>query len=385
MVAMSRKIIYVSFMRLTDRVSRDWYIDYLIAKGVNVEYWDIISLVREEHNEAGMKTPAYLHIFRTFSEVEAILRLPESRDAWYVMLVSHGGRFTRIFRLLSKHNCRMVFLAVGALPVIVKPRWWKILDHLCHPLRLSKLMFDMPKVYVLRKLNLIRPFDIMFAAGQVLMAHERYATKIIPINTCDYDHYVRVRSQEGRLVRGRYVVFLDTNLAYHSDLKINNMLAVNPVTYHQALNRFFELLEIEYEIKVVIAAHPTSNYGDETFQGRDVYRLKTAELARDADFVITHHSTSIGYAVLNLKPLMFIYTNEMLSLYEETVMRTMRAMSSYLGSAIYNIDKITRGKQIIIKDVNVNRYENYKYDFLTTHESEHTTSQEMLWRELSAV
>lgn len=381
---MSRKIIYVSFERLTDRISRDWYIDYLIAKGITVEYWDIISLVREECNEVGMKSPAYLHIFRTFNEVEAMLRLPENRDAWYVMLISYGGRFTRIFRLLSKHNCRMVFIAQAALPTINLPRCRKILNHLCHPLRLSKLMFDMPKVYALRKLKLIRPFDIIFAAGQVLMARERYAIKIIPINICDYDHYMRVRSQERRIVRGRYVVFLDTNLAYHSDLKINDMVPVNPVAYHQALNRFFELLEAEYKIKVVIAAHPTSNYADETFQGREVYRLKTAELVRDADFAITHHSASIGYAVLNLKPLIFIYTNEMLSLYKETVMRTMQAMSSYLESTIYNIDKITHGKQIAVKDVNVNRYENYKYEFLTSHESEHTTTQETLWREISA-
>ena len=48
---MSKKIIYVSFIRLTDKVTRDWYIDYSINKGAVVEYWDIVSLVREEHEE----------------------------------------------------------------------------------------------------------------------------------------------------------------------------------------------------------------------------------------------------------------------------------------------------------------------------------------------
>ena len=56
-----KKVIYVSFIRLTDKVSSDWHIDYLIAKGMTVEYWDIVTLVREDHVEFGSKTPEYLH------------------------------------------------------------------------------------------------------------------------------------------------------------------------------------------------------------------------------------------------------------------------------------------------------------------------------------
>lgn len=378
-----KKVIYVSFVRLTDRISRDWYIDYLFAKGVTVEYWDVISLVREEYSEVNTVSVPYLHVFRTFSEVKAKLRLPENRDAFYVMLISYGGRFTRIFRLLSKHNCRMLVVAQGALPVIAKPRRKKILDHLSHPLRLLTLIFDMPKVYAFRRLKLIKPFDIIFAAGRVMMAHHSYAAKIVPINISDYDHYMKVRSQEGHLVKGRYAVFLDVNLGHHGNLGLLKWRRIDLCNYLRLLNHFFGLLEIEYGVKVVIAAHPTADYGIESFQGREIYRLHTAELVKDADFVISHHSTSISYAVLNLKPLIFVYTNEMLSLYKETVCTWMHAMSHYLESAIYNVDKITQGKQIMIKDVNLNCYENYKYDFLTTPQSEHTTTQEIFLREIS--
>ena len=45
---MKRKIIYVSFVRLTDKVMRDWYIDYLLGKGAVVEFWDVVSLLRKE-------------------------------------------------------------------------------------------------------------------------------------------------------------------------------------------------------------------------------------------------------------------------------------------------------------------------------------------------
>ena len=380
-----KKVIYLSFSRLTDRITRDWHIDYLIANGAPVEFWDVVSLVRGDYIDGGMIHPPYLRILRTYSEVERLLSLPENRDASYVMLIAYGGRFTRIFRLLSRYNCRMLFVAQAHLPVVDKPRSWKIFNHVCHPVRLAKIVFDHAKVYAYRRLKLIKPFSIIFAAGEELVASERYAAKIVPINLCDYDHYVRVRSEGDRLVKDRYAVFLDTNHAYHPDLGMLNLPAVNADNYFESLNRFFALLEMEYGVKVVIAAHPTANYAIETFRGREIYRLRTAELVRDAEFVVTHHSTSISYAVLNAKPVTFIYTTQMLAVSNETVMRSMRAQASYLDSPMYNVDEITHGKQVVIKkDVNMERYEDYKYKFVTTHESEHTLTQEIFWREISA-
>ena len=68
---MKRKIIYVSFIKLTDKVSRDWYIDYCIGKGALVEYWDIVSLVREPHAEEGALVVEYLRKINSYREVEA--------------------------------------------------------------------------------------------------------------------------------------------------------------------------------------------------------------------------------------------------------------------------------------------------------------------------
>lgn len=380
-----KKVIYVSFVHLTDRISRDYYIDYLIGKGVTVEYWDVVSLAFQIKikNDSGMLRPAYLHQLRTFKELEAMLLLPENRDAIYVMNVSCGGRFTGIFRLLSKYNCRMIYFAWGARPAVVKPKSWKIINHLCNPIRLAKILYDNAKVKAYRKFKLIKPFDTIFAAGSVMKANDQYAANMVPINLVDYDHFIRVRSEGKRIVKGRYAVYLDIYLPYHNDNRILGRATVNPVTYYQSLNRFFGLLEMEYGIKVIIAAHPSAEYSIETFEGREIYRLLTAELVKDADFVITDGSTSISYAVLNVKPIMLIYTNEMLSLFRKTTIRYLKSFSDYLEVPIYNVDEISQGSQIVIKSVNAKCYENYKYAFLTSPESEHTTTQEVLWREIN--
>ena len=82
---------------------------------------------------------------------------------------------------------------------------------------------------------------------------------------------------------------------------------------------------------------------------------------------------------MNHKPIVFIYTNEMLSAYRHTLTKEIFDCAAYLDAAIYNIDTIIQGDQILIKDVNLGCYENYKYDFLTTHETEQTTSREIFW------
>lgn len=377
-----RKVVYVSYIRLTDKVSRDWYIDFLIEKNVTVEYWDICSLVRNKFDERHTKTTDYLRTPITLGEVEAMVRLPENRDAYYVMLVSFQGRCAQIFRILSRNNCRLLHFLWGAMPEETIPTFHKVRFLLANPARLPWKLFNRAKILIFKRLGLVKPFDIVFAAGHALLDRSHYATKVVPINLCDYDHYMRVKSKSAGLVRGHYAVFQDINLAYQSDIEICGLPSVNPLSYFQSLNKFFALLEAKYGIRIVIAAHPKADYRDETFQGRAVYSNLTAELTRDADFVISHTSTALSYAVLNLKPVLFIYTTEMLQLYKDTVIRDMQCYANYLDASCYNLDEVTQVDQISLKQVCATRYEKYKYSFLTTHETEHTSTQEIFWREI---
>ena len=195
---------------------------------------------------------------------------------------------------------------------------------------------------------------------------------------------MRAKSESRRIVAGPYAAFLDIYLHYHSDLKIVGLQSIDPHNYFFSLNRFFKIFEQEYEIKVVIAAHPKADYGNNTFEGREIYRGLTPELVKDADFVISHHSTSLGYAVLNCKPIIFVYTDEMKRLYKETAVSWMHDFANYLGVSIYNIDQLTQGNQIAFGGINLERYNRYKYNYITTKESEHTNMQDIFWRELLA-
>lgn len=370
-------------MHLTDRILRDYYIYPLIEKKFIVEFWDIVPLVFDDNIDAGMKTEAFLYTFRTYNQLEMQLNLHENKQACFVMLISYGKRFSKIYKLLTKYNCKMLYFEVGATPCLEKPKQQKILNHLFHPLRLTKIVYEKIMVKIYRRFRLIKPFDIVFAAGSFMQSYDKYSTKRIPINLSDYDHFIKVNKETNRIVKGKYAVYLDVFLANHNDLDIQCLPSLNSNNYYLSMNRFFDLLEKEYSIKIVIAAHPTAEYDFKTFNGREIYRLRTAELVKDAEFVISMHSTSTSYAILNLKPIVFIYTNDMNSLYSESIMRNIQAFSNYLESPLYNIDEIKEGRQVFINEININRYQKYKYEFLTSHESENNTTQEIFLREIS--
>ncbi len=382
---MTRKVIYVAIVRLTDKMAADWHIDYLIERGVQVEYWDIVALLREEHSEHGARNPPWLHVFRTFDEVEERLRLPENRAAFYVMLVSYTGALARIFRLLSRYDCRMVRFASGALPQDSAFKWRKIAAWLATPVRLAQEIAARVKAASLRRLKLVKPFAITFAAGEVPMGADNYTARVVPINFFDYDRYMEARAGRGGvLVQGRYAVFLDSNLPYHSDLEFCGYRHIDPLAYYGSLNRFFGLLERQHGIRVVIAAHPRANYDAATFEGRPIYRLATAELVRDAEFVLAHTSTAISYAVLNRKPLVFIYTAGMAAAYERWFIREMRCFADYLDAAICNVDAAAETERLAVRAVNLASYERYKYEFLTSRQSQDTPTREIVWREIHA-
>jgi hypothetical protein len=372
-------------VHLSEKVARDRYVDHLIEKGARIEYWDLVPLLFGELDEVGSKKADYLRTPQTYDEIEAMLRLPENEDAYYVMLIHYEGRFAKLFRLLSKYECRMLSISWGALPI--RDRGGRLRQAFsafsANPLRLLEKTLGKVRAVAYRKLNLIKPFDIVFAAGQVLMATKHHAVKVVPINLVDYDHYMRAKFEDCRIVEGRYAVFLDVFLPGHPDLKVIGRPAVNPQAYYSSLNRFFSLLEVTHGIKVVVAAHPKADYSNNPFQGRDIYRDLTAKLVKDADFVVSHHSTSISYAVLNHKPIVFVYTDEMVSVYGDTIVDYLLYFADYLGAAIYNIDAITLDEPIVIGGANLERYESYKYNFLTTKSSEHATTQDIFWREIN--
>jgi hypothetical protein len=382
-----KKVIHIAYAHLSEKVAREVYINHLRANGIVVEYWDLVTLLFGGFDEANTIETDYVFTPVTYCELEKRLSLPENREAIYVIHIVYEGRFVRFFRLLTKYNCRTFFFLWGQFPWgrrssrLVK----KVVGGLFDPMRLAKEIINRIIGIAYKKMRLVKPFDIVFAAGYAAMSSHMDAGKIVPINMVDYDYFITTISLTERFVVKPYAVFLDIYLPFQkNNLHLGNLNALDPHDYFSACNRFFDIIERKFGVKVVIAAHPRSDYENNTFEGREIYRGLTPELVKDANFVISHNSTSLSYAVLNTKPIIFIYTNEMKLLYKNTAtMILIDQIAAYLDANIYNIDEVSEGNQIAMSSISPERYESYKYNYLTTRESEHTTTQQIFWNEIT--
>ncbi|TAL09724.1 MAG: hypothetical protein EPO02_09505 [Nitrospirae bacterium] len=134
-------------------------------------------------------------------------------------------------------------------------------------------------------------------------------------------------------------VFLDEYLPFHPDYDRLGLTAFSSAdAYYPALRRFFDFLEHEHVVRIVIAAHPHSRYEDhpDYFGGRLVVKGQTLELVRKAGFVIAHSSTALNFAVLFRKPVVFVTTDSLQQ--NQRVARSIRVMASWLGKTPINVD-----------------------------------------------
>jgi hypothetical protein len=104
-------------------------------------------------------------------------------------------------------------------------------------------------------------------------------------------------------------VFLDEYLPFHPDLLYTGNPPPCPAEeYYPQLRQFFDHLEAEYGVHITVAAHPKSQYEHhpDYFGGRPVIRGDTPVMVQRAGFVILHASTSLNFAILFEKPVIFV-------------------------------------------------------------------------------
>lgn len=144
---------------------------------------------------------------------------------------------------------------------------------------------------------------------------------------------------------------------------IPNTLTKN--IWYPALNRFFNFLEKSQNTRIRIAGHYKTNYDFEEplFEMRDVLYGHTKSLIRNCGFVIACYSTSISYAVIFRKPIIFIYTDEYQS--NSHGMRHIFGLAAMLGKKPINIEHFSDSISEYL-EIDEDRYGYYERTVLTS-------------------
>jgi hypothetical protein len=183
-------------------------------------------------------------------------------------------------------------------------------------------------------------------------------TDIIKAHYFDYDIYLNEIREPVQLDE-KLGVFLDNCLPFHPDWKSSSQL--DPAIYYPLLCRFFDLLEKEYGMHIVIAAHPRSSY--ENMKGyygdRPVIRGKTVNLVRKSKLVISHQSASTSYAILFNKPIVFV-TTDCLRQYDDLGPLT-EFIAAALNKRVHNLSgnfKFDPKREFVVDTVAYKRFKN---------------------------
>jgi hypothetical protein len=219
------------------------------------------------------------------------------------------------------------------------------------------------------KLRLKTPYITLLAGNKSRSILTRMAKETIWASSNDFHTFQKINRVNVSLYPKDYLVFLDDCLTQALDwttLKMSPPVIHN--VYFSQLNGFFQMLEDEHSVSVVIAGHPNTvndKFYANNFNGRAVIYGKTAELVLYSRSVLLHASTSVSYAVLSKKPITSITSKELdLSHYGKSI----RSVSRAVGSNLVFMDVNYKDK-ILSSQIDLRKYKSYEINFLRNQHS----------------
>ena len=107
-----KKIIFISYIIKPDYFEKRYCIYDLIAKGFEIEYWDLSLIFGIENDETGDSD----HVIKFKSRTNVKESIKNNVFSSFVLLIHLEHRFFWIYRLLTKYHCKLFFFSWGEFP-----------------------------------------------------------------------------------------------------------------------------------------------------------------------------------------------------------------------------------------------------------------------------
>ncbi len=183
-------------------------------------------------------------------------------------------------------------------------------------------------------------YDIGFFAGEdsKKQLNFKQTKQVFWIGSEDY---YKNNLKKSIKIEKKYITYIDSNFFLSPELEFaSNSFNINFNNLKNHFRKSFEMLEKQLNLKVVVASHPNpkliKRFDEEKLYARKIYHNKTVELIKKSKIVITDFSTAINLAVLNYKPIIIIYNNELKALKWHN---NMLANYQLLNCNIFNSDQ----------------------------------------------
>ena len=332
-----KRIVFLIESKFNQRDYKRFGFQLLQERGYEVHAWDFTYQFRyEAYNNYSPPAPIEYRFHFEVRSPKDFYKLLDSTgtDTIFIVIFGHRSDTKYVFAELTVKNYEYGFISAGSLPLPSNGIVKKIRNNLIDPYKLlKKLIF---------RLDTTKPSPGFVITGGRLSADEMQTTyphaNIIRAHSLDYDLYLSlVGTGRQKISNNKYAVFLDEFVPYHPDYYY---MGVKPDAkaelYYQEINSFFDSIEENFNLRVIIAAHPRSDYINNNYNpynNREILFGKTPELIKESSLTLTHESTAKSFAVLFRKPLIFISSSN----YSERFNRNIRAAAESVGQVPINI------------------------------------------------
>ncbi|MDQ0969212.1 hypothetical protein QFZ20_004615 [Flavobacterium sp. W4I14] len=377
------KVVYVRYFPLTAKVYSDFYLEEVEKCGISVEYWDLTKIFfRSDFEQEDSSHLVTTKKFNSYATLEQAIKESSNPDTLFVSIMTFESRVEKLFRIFTKYNSQISVFGRNMFPLASG----KSASFISRLMRITPAkLIEYIKIKRLKKakdLNRIKRYDYVFLGGKLgyegignTNYEELQYSKIIQVNSDDYDSCLALKNQPS-IFSHQYILFLDEYLPLHPDTHLLNIKNIKPEEYYPQLCEYFDRVESEFKMPVIIAAHPKAlRYKTEDFfNGRKVIFGKSAELSNGAEFVLAHDTTSINYPIALDKRIHFISSKNIekgINIVHQNVLH----FAEYLGCNFQWFDK--QEKINLIQSVPVENYKRYKYEFQTSPDTENQMSKDI--------
>ncbi len=355
-----KRIIILYTANLCQRVEDLFSLSLWVESGYTVEYWDLADITFQE-KLAPISVDGVIEKKISSKKEFAFNVKMNANNSTFLMWFGYCTRTAFVFRSLSKANARFAIICNGLLPSVQPQKKKRINDVF--------ISFRERFYSLLMRTSLFTPATYSFVTASTGRAKYKVNKTTVhsKCNSGDYEALVKNKKTD---IKESYFLFLDQYIPYHNDNRIIGRMPIEAGQYFKSLNEFFDKIEKQYGIPVIIAAHPSAKRYEtmNPFDGRKFIFNKTMELAADSKAIITHFTTAISSAVVYNKPAILLSSDELISLRPDQYVY-MKALHEELGAPIVNMDHLNE-MSILLPEIDEFKYKAYKYKYLSNPETE---------------
>ena len=333
------KIIFFLECAFNERDFKRYGVKLLTELGYVIEVWDFTPLLHPIKSLNYNPSDLLLHdnhkIIKNKIDTKKQLLSLKKTDL-VLALIPFNSISNFIFNHLNDFKIHYGFSFVNTIPVSNEPlsNYKKLITVFNNPKTIiSKLSNKLNSSY--NQIKIPKANFLMIGGSASLDSAKSKGffnddLNLIYTHSRDYDLFLENKENIKKSPFDDYILMLDEFAPYHPDtLYSGNEPACKPETYYPYMNRFFNKIENQLNMQVIIASHPRANYDkiENPFDGRKIIRGETIELVKNAKLVLAHASTAINFAILYSKPLIFLNSSKFSHFYQHSINITSKTLS----------------------------------------------------------